>query len=239
MPNTAKIIRFDPNGPANTGLEEWDAMDPATLVAGEPVQRGHIYHEDAGAGYLAGVWDCTAFTEPMQPYGVDEYMFLLEGTLVMGMPDGTDVTITAGQGFVIPKGLTCQWKQEGYLRKFFIILDPKLPDHADNPSRHRITVPELMIAGQGGQPVEASRVDFVNASGSMQVGLRDCAACDFAALPVTQNLLLQVIEGELTLTGTEDLQTFKKGEAAYVVAGGTLRWQTTDGTRLLQASYAG
>lgn len=217
----------------------WAPIDPATLVAGEPVQRGHIYHQDAREGYLAGVWDCTAFTEPMQPYGVDEFMFLLEGSLVMSMPDGTDHRLKAGQGFVIPKGLICQWTQEGYLRKFFMILDPKPPTIAHNPSLQRITVPDLVIAdlGSGSTPVEVGRVDFVNASGSMQVGLRDCAACDFAALPITQNLLLQVVAGDLTLTGADGPQTFKEGDTAYIAAGGTLRWQTADGTRLLQASY--
>ncbi len=237
MSNTARVIRFDPNGPADTGLEEWDVMDPATLVAGEPVQRGHIYHEGPGEGYIAGVWDCTAFTEPMQPYGVDEFMFLLEGSLVMGMPDGTDVTISAGQGFVIPKGLTCQWKQEGYLRKFFMILDPKLPETADNPSLHRITVADLSIAADN-DAVESRRVDFVNAAGSMQVAVRNCAQSDLADLPVTENQLIVVLTGQLSLTGAEGSATFGPGEAAYIVAGGTVRWQNSAGTKLMQANYS-
>lgn len=238
MAQTRHIIRFEPHGPADTGLVEWDPMDPASLVAGDPVQRGHIYHEDAAAGYLAGVWDCTAFTQRMEPYPVDEFMYLLEGALVMVMPDGAEITIAAGQGFIIPKGLECQWRQEGYLRKFFMILER--PDTAGrNASLDRITVPDLAPLAPAGTAVERRRTDFVNASGAMQVCLRDCADADLAALPVTENLLIQVIEGRLTLTEDGETHGFGPGEAAYIRAGATVGWRTEAGARLLQSSYAG
>ena len=53
-----RIIRFEPDGPASTGPQEWEPIDPAGLEAGEPAQRGHIYHHDEAAGYMAGVWGC-------------------------------------------------------------------------------------------------------------------------------------------------------------------------------------
>ena len=59
---TPRIICFEPDGPASTGLQEWEPIDPTGLQAGEPVQRGHIYHQDEAAGYMAGVWDCTPMT---------------------------------------------------------------------------------------------------------------------------------------------------------------------------------
>ena len=51
------------------------------------------------------------------PYEVHEFMFLLEGSITMALADGTKVTINAGEAFVIPKGLPCQWIQTDYVRK--------------------------------------------------------------------------------------------------------------------------
>ena len=79
MSHDRAVIRVEPNGPKITGLTPWDSMDPENLVEGTPVQRGHIYHENPDAGIMVGVWDCTAFTEHMAPYPVDEFMYLLEG----------------------------------------------------------------------------------------------------------------------------------------------------------------
>ena len=76
-----RIIRFEPHGPADTGLVEWEMIDPSDLEAGNPVQRGHIYHQDEALGYLAGVWDCTAMTEKFAPYAVNEFMIVLEGSV--------------------------------------------------------------------------------------------------------------------------------------------------------------
>lgn len=236
MSETDDIIRFGPTGPEDTGLEEWETMDPAGLVSGTPVQRGHIYHQDEEAGYLTGIWDCTAFTAPMGPYGEDEFMLLLEGSLIMKMPDGEEITINEGDAFVIPKGLECQWIQPGYVRKVFMILDGPVPADADAPSLTRITVPDLKTAPSGG--IEALRIDFTNAAGNMQIGLRACAAENLPARPVRENLLIHVLEGGLQLTSGGKTVQFVPGETAYIRQDSVVGWRTEAGTHLLQATYA-
>ena len=52
-------------------------MDYTSLVSGESAQHGHVYHEIADQDYMVGVWDCTAFTEQMGPYSVDENLLPL------------------------------------------------------------------------------------------------------------------------------------------------------------------
>ena len=106
-----RVIRFEPHGPKDKGLAEWDPIDPAEIESGTPVQRGHIYHEIPEAGYMAGVWDCTANTLKFGPYPVHEFMFLLEGSVTIALADGSQTTVNAGEAFVIPKGLPCQWIQ--------------------------------------------------------------------------------------------------------------------------------
>lgn len=228
------MVRFDPDGPS--GLEVWDPIDPTGLVSGEPVQRGHLYDEDPDAGYLAGVWDCTAFVDRMIPYSVDEFMFLLEGSVLLRLPDGSEVTVEAGQAFMIPKGLECQWTQSGYVRKFFMIVDAPVTEGAENPSLHRITVPDLTRPAVG-DVVETARVAFVNSSGRMQVMMRDCAATILPDQPVPENRLIHVLSGRLTATQGGETQEILPGGTIYLKQGSTVGWQTEAQTRLLQASY--
>lgn len=236
MTKTATILRIEHDGPGGKGLEEWEAMNPDDLVSGTPVQRGHIYHEIPAEGYLAGVWDCTGFTAPMGPYGEDEFMFFLDGTLTLGMPDGTDVEIAPGDAFIIPKGLDCQWKQPGFVHKIFMILDGPVPEEGANPSLPRITLPDLGPLEKSGA-VTATRTDFINAAGTMRVDVQDCAEARIPHLPVSDYTLIHLLEGTLTLGDGEATHGFAKGETAYIHQGDRVSWHTAAGTRLVVARY--
>lgn len=236
MTRTAKITRFSPEGP--NGLEVWEQMDYASLVSGEPVQRGHIYHEIESSGYMLGVWDCTAFTDRMMPYAVDEYMLFLEGDLTMVLPSGEEVEIHAGDAFIVPKGFECQWKQPGYVHKVFMILDGPVPE-ADNPSLKRITVPDLAAPPGDGTPLISTRTDFVNAAGTMSVDVQSFCEMRQPAMPVRENLLITVLEGALRLHDGEAEHSFGPGDTFYVQQGGTVGWTASAGTRVITARYAG
>ena len=116
-------IRFDPNGPADTGLQAWETIDPSTLTAGEPVQRGHVYFCNATGALTAGVWDCTPMTGKLEPYAVNEFMLILEGSVTIVDARGHAQTLHAGEIFVIPKGTPFVWKQTEYMRKYYVIFD--------------------------------------------------------------------------------------------------------------------
>ncbi|MFK7836507.1 MAG: cupin domain-containing protein [Sulfitobacter sp.] len=233
MTKTANILRFEPKGP--NGLEQWEQMDYASLVSGEPVQHGHLYHEVEDKGYMVGVWDCTAFTDQMMPYTVDEYMLFLEGDLTMVLPDGAEVEIKAGDAFIIPKGFECQWKQPGFVHKIFMILDGPVPD-AENASLRRITVPDL--ASPTGADVTQSRTDFVNAVGTMRVEVQDHGAVAQMSRTSHANELITVLNGTLQLFDGQKPHVFNTGDTAYLHQRDTVGWKTTAGTRLIVASYA-
>lgn len=233
MTKTATILRFDPDGPH--GLEEWEQMDYASLASGEPVQHGHLYHEIAEQGYMVGVWDCTAFTDQMVPYTVDEYMLFLKGDLTMILPDGQEIDIKAGDAFVIPKGFKCQWKQPGFVHKIFMILDGPVPE-AENTSLRRITVPDLS-APAGGADIATARTDFLNAAGNMRVEVQSAGALSQPVINIDAHQIITVLEGTLSLYDGRESHDFAKGDTAYVLQGGTVGWRSAAGTRLIVASY--
>jgi uncharacterized cupin superfamily protein len=70
----------------------------------------------ASGMYKAGpqVFDIT------DPYGVDEFMFFLEGSVILTSSDGTAMTVNAGEAVTIPKEWIGRWETEGY-RKIWVI----------------------------------------------------------------------------------------------------------------------
>ena len=222
------VIRIDANGP--DGLDRWEEMNPDELASGTPVQNGHTYHEIEEVGYLAGVWDCTAFDAHPGPYEVDEFMWLIEGEVTMVMPDGSEVTTRAGEAFVIPKGLECQWKMPRYVRKYFMILDGPVPEGGANPALSRVTKPDL--AGPDvADDVQAEQTSFVNAAGTMRVSVRSCADVVAPSVAINAHSLIHVLDGQLTVTEDGTDHVFAKGETVYIKKGAIVGWATSAGTR--------
>ncbi len=58
--------------------------------------------------------------EITEPYGVDEFMYFLEGGVTLTSSDGTVTEITAGEGLTIPREWTGIWDTQGY-RKIWVI----------------------------------------------------------------------------------------------------------------------
>ena len=58
--------------------------------------------------------------EITEPYGVDEFMFFLEGSVTLTSDDGSQMTINAGEAVTIPKEWTGVWETDGY-RKIWVI----------------------------------------------------------------------------------------------------------------------
>ena len=55
-----------------------------------------------------------------EPYGVDEFMFFLEGSVTLTSADGSVTTVSAGEAVTIPKEWMGRWETSGY-RKIWVI----------------------------------------------------------------------------------------------------------------------
>ena len=49
-----------------------------------------------------------------EPYGVDEFMYFLEGSVTLTSSDGSAQVINAGEAVTIPKEWTGVWETDGY-----------------------------------------------------------------------------------------------------------------------------
>jgi len=55
-----------------------------------------------------------------EPYGVDEFMYFLEGGVTLTSSDGTVQVINAGEAVTIPKEWTGIWETDGYTKIWVI-----------------------------------------------------------------------------------------------------------------------
>lgn len=58
--------------------------------------------------------------EITEPYGVDEFMYFLEGSVTLTSSDGSVQTINAGEAVTIPKEWTGVWDTDGYTKIWVI-----------------------------------------------------------------------------------------------------------------------
>ena len=106
-----------------TDLEGGAFAYPTTVVTGEGdteiLDFTSLKSSDgkfASGMYTAGpqIFDIT------EPYGVDEFMFFLEGSVTLTSADGSVIIVTAGEAVTIPKEWTGRWETQGY-RKIWVI----------------------------------------------------------------------------------------------------------------------
>ena len=98
-------------------------LAPEKLIAGNPKQTLWMHYTDARKSFFAGIWRSEigkwhiAYTE-------EEYCKIIEGTSVITDSSGNAMTVTTGDSFVIPSGVTGTWEVVVPTRKEFVIFEP-------------------------------------------------------------------------------------------------------------------
>ncbi|NKB62658.1 MAG: DUF861 domain-containing protein [Gammaproteobacteria bacterium] len=236
------VLKFEPHGPSDTGMAEWESMPRDELVSEVPLQRGHEYLnipvDDAGSGTLtAGVWNCTPFETKLAPYGVNEFMHILEGSVSIVDQDGNSEIFSAGENFVIPKGCVCSWKQTEYLRKFYVIFDDTTTKAEDldpvSPIRVDLSLALPEVPQQdsslfiGGVPTMHQLGVFSDLTARFGVGLWDCTAMQRIPAPINRSELMYILEGSGSIiNGDGKVFEFSAGDAFMVPVGMGYQWKS-------------
>jgi uncharacterized cupin superfamily protein len=204
---TSTIIPFSPRGPTGD-LERLDDFPASILESEQPIQHGYTYLDDSRHGFIAGVWDCTPFVTTLQPYPCHEFVLILEGSVTIVEHNGQETTIHAGESFAIPQGLNCQWKQMGYVRKYYTIFEDASAPRATDHTAHRVvrldpkgtltqsTPPstELLLSSA---PSQHAHEWFADSTGQWAVGIWDTTAYRRKPMPLLHHELMHIIEGSV------------------------------------------
>ncbi len=231
-------IQFLASGPLDSGLKPGDVIDPSDLDAGEPLQHEHNYFTDQTGQLTAGVWTCTPMTTKLEPYSVNEFMLVLEGSVTIEDQNGHEETIRAGEAFIIPKGMPCRWKQTESIRKFYVIFDDPSGRQSPDPGSLKVirvdtnaevpTIDEQDTSRYiGDTPTQHLLNVFSDVTKQMNVGLWDTTDMHTKPLPFPRNELMHITSGTVTLrNGSGPGQIFTAGDTFMVPKGMSYQWDS-------------
>lgn len=226
------MIRIDPAAP----LDVWPTIAAEELESGNPVQRGLTLLDVPAHGFSAGLWDCTAQTSVWMDQPSHEFMLLLEGEVTI-VEASRESTFRAGDAFVLPQGLRCQWKQPGYVKKIWVTYED--PDPVAEPGTaddHAVLVdptgpletsaplpPDILLSAA---PTQAARDDFADPTGRFGAGVWATSAYHRRALPFDRWELMHIVDGETTLADPDGRTEIVRAGDTFLVSRGEVRsWE--------------
>jgi uncharacterized cupin superfamily protein len=113
------VVKFDPS----SAIVEEYFLPSDKLLAGNPKQRVWKQYTDGSGKFFAGVWSSEvgkwriAYTE-------EEYCQILQGTSIIADTLGNDVTVSAGDSVIIPRGFVGTWEVLEPTQKIYVIYEP-------------------------------------------------------------------------------------------------------------------
>jgi len=108
---------------SSTELTGYAFKNPNTIVTETPTGKIHDLTslKSSDGKFASGMYSAgKSRFDITEPYGVDEFMFFLEGSVTLTSDDGSQMTVNAGEAVTIPKEWTGVWETEGY-RKIWVI----------------------------------------------------------------------------------------------------------------------
>ncbi|PXX34884.1 MULTISPECIES: cupin domain-containing protein [Burkholderia] len=95
---------------------------PADVLLGPAPQcRSDNVFVDDGADYCAGTWDSTPYHRIVRPHRVNEFMQLLAGSVRFAAPDGSVLSLGAGDALFVPRGAPVGWESSDRVAKFYVV----------------------------------------------------------------------------------------------------------------------
>lgn len=124
------------NMPTRTGLVPLRAQAdfkpsatlPAEVLLGPaPECRSDNVFTDDDAQYKAGTWDSTPYHRIVRPHRVNEFMHLLAGGVRFAAPDGSVLSLGAGDALFVPQGVSIGWESSERVAKFYVTQTVQAP----------------------------------------------------------------------------------------------------------------
>ncbi|MBD3666145.1 cupin domain-containing protein [Sulfitobacter aestuariivivens] len=230
MSDRPRLIHLKADGPDGAGLTPLE-LDQADFQSPLPTQHWHVYFEDPAIGLTVGVWDTTTMQEAFGPYPGDEFVWVLDGSFAMIDGDGNATPAGAGDCVAFRNGAPMSWKQDGYLKKFFITLfDPNAATPRIETSDDAVIIvdpdADLTVCSAPGDPTEREYVAFTNDAGTMTVGLWASDAADYGMSAFTVHEFVRVLEGDATITEADGtVHTVAAGDCFFIPKGCECHWE--------------
>lgn len=105
---------------------------PAEVLLGPAPQcRSDNVFTDDDAQYKAGTWDSTPYHRIVRVHRVNEFMHLLTGGVRFAAPDGSVLSLGAGDALFVPQGASIGWESSERVAKFYVTQTVQAPVERD------------------------------------------------------------------------------------------------------------
>jgi uncharacterized cupin superfamily protein len=101
-----------------------EAVAGERLISGTPTQTVANIYSDAGNVFHCGVWEGEVGAWRVS-YAEHEFCHLLAGCVRLIGDDASDITLRAGDSFVIPAGFEGVWEVLEPARKLYAVYEPR------------------------------------------------------------------------------------------------------------------
>jgi uncharacterized cupin superfamily protein len=205
-------------------------LDEAMFESTQPTQHRHSHYEDETLELLVGVWDSSDMTAIASPYAYDEFMIIIEGKVdIENNKTGKTETIMAGDSAVIPQGYYSQWRQQGYLRKFYIIYKPQ--ETPEIPVTEKVIYIDKNndIPWQQTSDGHRKKILYQNNDQRFTAGIWQSNALTTGLINFPYHEFIYIKEGSLICIDEMGVpHHFTSGDALFIPQGTRCAWQIKD-----------
>jgi len=215
-------------------------LPPKAPGKGIKSENGCIYFQDDKLGLTVGLWEAEPSSTDHVVSEVDEFFRIIDGSATIELANGDIEEITAGQSFVIPKGLSFRWVQNVKMRAFY--MRHKKSETALNNTVDAIgiirldssdPIEEISIADTsqflGVVPKHFKHDYYKDAANQFLVAMWNSDPFERDVAPFNRHELMCILAGSVTLSdGADYEETFKAGDVIFVPFGAPYKWKSSE-----------
>ncbi|MCO5397541.1 cupin domain-containing protein [Ralstonia soli] len=97
---------------------------PEVLLGPAPQCRSDNVFTNEPTQYRAGTWDSTSYHRIVRPHPVNEFMYVLDGSVRFASPDdpdGSALSVSTGDAIFVPQGTAIGWESTARVAKFYVV----------------------------------------------------------------------------------------------------------------------
>ncbi|MCF4997244.1 DUF861 domain-containing protein [Pseudomonas syringae] len=210
----------------------------AFALQGDPLAAGRVINfHDAAQGYAAGSSSSTGANLLIEAFPWVELGVIEAGELRL-QGDGFDLQLSAGDCFIVPRGIHVRWQHRGPLRRLFMAFPglsastgmPTAPIRIDLSQPLAPTSPPPANVLLTATPNAWSETLF--SAGNLRIGLWQCEAYARKQVEPGYSELMFILQGSVTLQAEQgDSHHVRAGETVVVPKGATNAWVSEETVR--------
>lgn len=106
---------------ADADFKPSNTLPAEVLLGPAPECRSDNVFDEDDAQYKAGTWDSTPYHRIIRAHRLNEFMHLLAGSVRFAAPDGSVLSLGAGDALFVPQGAPIGWESSDRVAKFYVV----------------------------------------------------------------------------------------------------------------------